>query len=164
METLIAEESADVQGTAGSSRVDLKSRAGRWWDCWAERRRQDDQLLHHRGLVTPETGRVLVDETDITRLPMYLRARNFASAIFRRNRRSSASYGRENILAVLERSRWAIRERKTRAERLINQLNLGTSARRGAMRFRRRTEKGYDCARVVHSAHFHSAGRALQRH
>src|ERR1035441_1290408 len=29
------------------------------------------------GLVAPETGRVLVDETEITRLPMYLRARNF---------------------------------------------------------------------------------------
>ena len=29
------------------------------------------------GLVQPESGRVLVDETDITRVPMYLRARNF---------------------------------------------------------------------------------------
>ena len=29
------------------------------------------------GLVAPETGRVLVDENDITRLPMYLRARNY---------------------------------------------------------------------------------------
>ena len=29
------------------------------------------------GLVAPETGRVLVDETDITRVPMYLSARNF---------------------------------------------------------------------------------------
>jgi lipopolysaccharide export system ATP-binding protein len=29
------------------------------------------------GLVVPETGRILVDETDISRVPMYLRARNF---------------------------------------------------------------------------------------
>ncbi len=29
------------------------------------------------GLVVPETGRVMVDDTDITRVPMYLRARNF---------------------------------------------------------------------------------------
>ena len=29
------------------------------------------------GLVTPETGRVLVDDDEITRLPMYLRARNY---------------------------------------------------------------------------------------
>ena len=29
------------------------------------------------GLVQPESGRVMVDETDITRMPMYLRARNF---------------------------------------------------------------------------------------
>ena len=29
------------------------------------------------GLVIPETGRVLVDDTDITRVPMYLRARTY---------------------------------------------------------------------------------------
>ena len=29
------------------------------------------------GLVPPESGRILVDETDITHTPMYLRARNF---------------------------------------------------------------------------------------
>src|SRR5579863_2917632 len=29
------------------------------------------------GLVQPESGRVMVDSTDITRVPMYLRARNF---------------------------------------------------------------------------------------
>ena len=28
------------------------------------------------GLVPPETGRILVDDDDITRTPMYLRARN----------------------------------------------------------------------------------------
>ena len=29
------------------------------------------------GLVVPETGRIMVDDNDITRVPMYLRARNF---------------------------------------------------------------------------------------
>jgi lipopolysaccharide export system ATP-binding protein len=43
------------------------------------------------GLVAPETGRVLVDENEITRLPMYLRARNYGSAIFPMSRRFSAS-------------------------------------------------------------------------
>ena len=78
------------------------------------------------GLVAPETGRVLVDDTDITRLPMYLRARNFGisylpqePSVFRK------LTVEENILAVLEAQPLGNRERRTRAERLINQLNLG---------------------------------------
>src|ERR1035437_3857703 len=78
------------------------------------------------GLVAPETGRVLVDETDITRTPMYLRARNFGisylpqePSVFRK------LTVEENILAVLEAQPLGSRERRTRSERLINQLNLG---------------------------------------
>jgi lipopolysaccharide export system ATP-binding protein len=78
------------------------------------------------GLVAPETGRVLVDETDITRLPMYLRARNFGisylpqePSVFRK------LTVEENILAVLEAQPLGSRERRTKAERLISQLNLG---------------------------------------
>ena len=78
------------------------------------------------GLVTPETGRVLVDETEITRVPMYLRARNFGisylpqePSVFRK------LTVEENILAVLEAQPLGSRERRTRTERLIHQLNLG---------------------------------------
>ncbi len=55
------------------------------------------------GLVAPETGRVMVDDTEITRVPMYLRARNFGisylpqePSVFRK------LTVEENILAVLE--------------------------------------------------------------
>jgi lipopolysaccharide export system ATP-binding protein len=78
------------------------------------------------GLVAPETGRILVDESDITRLPMYLRARNYGisylpqePSVFRK------LTVEENILAVLEAHSLDTRERKSRAERLIAQLNLG---------------------------------------
>ena len=79
------------------------------------------------GLVAPETGRVLVDDTDITRMPMYLRARNFGisylpqePSVFRK------LTVEENILAVLEAQPLDHRERrKARAERLITQLNIG---------------------------------------
>ena len=78
------------------------------------------------GLVQPESGRVLVDETDITRVPMYLRARNFGISYLPQEpsvfRKLTAE---ENILAVLEAQPLGNRERKTRAEKLINQLNLG---------------------------------------
>ena len=78
------------------------------------------------GLVQPETGRVMVDETEITRVPMYLRARNFGisylpqePSVFRK------LTVEENILAVLEAQPLGSRERRTRTERLIHQLNLG---------------------------------------
>lgn len=78
------------------------------------------------GLVPPETGRIMVDQNDITHVPMYLRARNFGisylpqePSVFRK------LTVEENILAVLEAQALDTRERKTRAERLIAQLNLG---------------------------------------
>src|SRR6202046_1341700 len=78
------------------------------------------------GLVQPESGRVMVDSTDITRVPMYLRARNFGISYLPQEpsvfRKLTAE---ENILAVLEAQPLGNRERRTRAEKLINQLNLG---------------------------------------
>jgi len=78
------------------------------------------------GLVVPETGRILVDDNDITHLPMYLRARNYGisylpqePSVFRK------LTVEENIMAVLEAQPLDTRERKTRSERLISQLNLG---------------------------------------
>ena len=78
------------------------------------------------GLVRPECGHVFVDDTEITGLPMYLRARNFGISYLPQEpsvfRKLSVE---ENILAVLEVQPLDNRERKTRAERLISQLNLG---------------------------------------
>ena len=77
------------------------------------------------GLVPPESGRILVDETEITRTPMYLRARNFGisylpqePSVFRK------LTVEENILAVLEAQPLNSHERRARCERLIQQLNL----------------------------------------
>jgi lipopolysaccharide export system ATP-binding protein len=78
------------------------------------------------GLVTPENGRVMVDETEITRVPMYQRARNFGisylpqePSVFRK------LTVEENILAVLEAQPLSGKERRMRAEKLISQLSLG---------------------------------------
>ena len=78
------------------------------------------------GLIPPETGRVLVDDNDITHTPMYLRARNYGisylpqePSVFRK------LTVEENILAVLEVQPLDARERRARTERLITQLNLG---------------------------------------
>ncbi len=77
------------------------------------------------GLVPPDGGRVLLDGTDITRVPMYLRARNHGisylpqePSVFRK------LTVEDNILAVLENQPLGDTERRQRTERLIQQLNL----------------------------------------
>src|SRR5215468_9294748 len=78
------------------------------------------------GLVRPDAGHILADGHDITRLPMYLRARSYGisylpqePSVFRK------LTVEDNILAVLEAQPLDHRERKARAERLISQLNIG---------------------------------------
>jgi lipopolysaccharide export system ATP-binding protein len=78
------------------------------------------------GLLAPETGRILADQTDITRVPMYLRARQYGisylpqePSVFRK------LTVEENILAVLEAQSLSWEMRRNRTEKLIDQLNLG---------------------------------------
>jgi lipopolysaccharide export system ATP-binding protein len=78
------------------------------------------------GLVTPESGRILADGVDITRVPMYLRARNYGISYLPQEpsvfRKLSVE---DNILAVLEAQSITAMERRSRTEKLIEQLNLG---------------------------------------
>ena len=77
------------------------------------------------GLTPPEAGRVLLDGEDITRVPMYLRARNYGisylpqeASVFRK------LTVEENILAVLEAQPISWHERREKMEKLIEQLGL----------------------------------------
>ena len=77
------------------------------------------------GLVRPDSGRIVADGADITRTPMYLRAREHRisylpqePSVFRK------LTVEENILAVLEMQHRTWEERRRRAEQLIAQLNL----------------------------------------
>ena len=78
------------------------------------------------GLVRPDSGRILTDGADITRTPMYLRAREHRisylpqePSIFRK------LTVEENILAVLETQQNTWEARRKASENLILQLNLG---------------------------------------
>ena len=78
------------------------------------------------GLVRPDAGRVVADGDDITRLPMYLRAREYGisylpqePSVFRK------LTVEENILAALEAQQLRREERRTRTEKLIEQFSLG---------------------------------------
>ncbi len=78
------------------------------------------------GLIAPESGNVLADGQNITRVPMYLRARQYGisylpqePSVFRK------LTVEENILAVLEVQNLSQEVRRSRTEKLIEQLNLG---------------------------------------
>lgn len=77
------------------------------------------------GLIPPDSGRVLIDQDDITDVPMYLRARQYGisylpqeASVFRK------LTVEENILAVLEVQPISWHERRERMEKLIDQLGL----------------------------------------
>ncbi|HEY1465245.1 MAG TPA: LPS export ABC transporter ATP-binding protein [Terriglobales bacterium] len=77
------------------------------------------------GLIPPDTGRVLIDQEDITDVPMYLRARRYGisylpqeASVFRK------LTVEENILAVLEAQPISWHERREMMEKLIDQLGL----------------------------------------
>jgi lipopolysaccharide export system ATP-binding protein len=77
------------------------------------------------GLVRPDNGRILADGKDITRTPMYLRAREYGisylpqePSIFRK------LTAEENILAVLETQPIPWTTRRKRTVELLKQMNL----------------------------------------
>jgi len=77
------------------------------------------------GLISPDTGRVLYDDADITGVPMYLRARQYGISYLPQEasvfRKLSVE---ENILAVLEAQPISWHERREKAEELIDKLGL----------------------------------------
>src|SRR5437764_12319401 len=78
------------------------------------------------GLTPPDSGRIMLGTADITDVPMYLRARVHRISYLPQEpsvfRKLSVE---ENILAVLEAQQLSWETRRTRTEKLIEQLNLG---------------------------------------
>jgi lipopolysaccharide export system ATP-binding protein len=76
------------------------------------------------GLVKPDSGRVFLDEMDITQYPMHIRARNGVgylpqeASIFRK------LTVRQNILAILETLSLTRRQRQDRTDRLLEELGI----------------------------------------
>lgn len=77
------------------------------------------------GLVAPDAGTISVDAHDISRVPMYLRARHYGisylpqePSVFRK------LTVEENILAILETQPISWSERRTRTAALLERLNL----------------------------------------
>jgi lipopolysaccharide export system ATP-binding protein len=76
------------------------------------------------GLISPDSGRILLDDEDITNLPMYQRARRGISYLPQEASVFRKLTVEENLLAILETLRMSARERRHTMERLISQLGL----------------------------------------
>jgi lipopolysaccharide export system ATP-binding protein len=76
------------------------------------------------GLISPDSGRILVDDEDITDLPMYQRARRGISYLPQEPSVFRKLTVEENLLAILETLRVRARERREMLDRLITQLGL----------------------------------------
>ncbi|WP_337865261.1 LPS export ABC transporter ATP-binding protein [Ignavibacterium sp.] len=76
------------------------------------------------GMIKPESGKVFLDDTEITKIPMYKRARlgigylPQEASIFRR------LTVEENLLAVLEITKLSVKEQKEKCEKLLEELSI----------------------------------------
>jgi lipopolysaccharide export system ATP-binding protein len=78
------------------------------------------------GLISPDSGQVLVDTEDITALPMFKRARRGISYLPQEPSVFRKLTVEENLMAILETLSLDGRQRRERMNRLIEQLGLET--------------------------------------
>ena len=78
------------------------------------------------GLISPDSGRVLLDDEEITELPMYQRARRGVSYLPQEPSIFRKLSVEDNLMAILETIPISRRERRDRMNRLIEQLGLET--------------------------------------
>ena len=78
------------------------------------------------GLISPDSGRVLLDDEDITDLAMYQRARRGISYLPQEPSVFRKLTVEENLMAILETLRMNSRQRRERRDLLFEQLGLET--------------------------------------
>lgn len=76
------------------------------------------------GLIKPDRGKVFLDRNDITRLPMYKRAKLGIGYLAQEASVFRKLSVEENILAVLEMTNLPKKEQKERMERLLEEFSL----------------------------------------
>ncbi len=76
------------------------------------------------GMITPDSGTVMLSGQDVTRLPMYKRARRGLGYLSQEPSVFQRLTVRQNILAILETLRMTRRRRRTRCDELLGELGL----------------------------------------
>src|SRR5260370_39504095 len=86
------------------------------------------------GLIMPDSGRILLNEQDITDLPMYQRARRGISYLPQEASIFRKLTVEQNLMAILETLPIRARERRETRDRLLDPLGLEQVRRsRGSM-------------------------------
>ncbi len=81
------------------------------------------------GLISPDSGRVLLDGEDLTAMPMFQRARHGISYLPQEASVFRKLTVEDNLMAILETRNMRARERRERMDRLIEQMGLQTVRR-----------------------------------
>lgn len=76
------------------------------------------------GMIRPEKGKVFLDETEITSVPMYKRARMGIGYLPQEASIFRQLSVEDNLLAVLEMTRLKANERKEKCEKLLEELSI----------------------------------------
>lgn len=84
------------------------------------------------GLIRPDEGTIFFDAKDITRMPMYRRAREGIGYLCQEDSIFRKLTVEENIMAVLETLNISIYERKRRLDKLLNELSITSLAKNKA--------------------------------
>ena len=81
------------------------------------------------GLISPDSGKVLLDGVDLTTMPMFQRARHGISYLPQEASVFRKLTVEENLMAILQTRRMTSRERRDRMNHLIEQMGLETVRR-----------------------------------
>ncbi len=84
------------------------------------------------GFIKPESGRILIDQEDITRLPMYERARRGIGYLSQEPSIFRKLSVEQNIMAILEMQKIPQGEREERLDTLLNELDISYLAKNKA--------------------------------
>lgn len=76
------------------------------------------------GLISPDRGRVFLDAEDVTRVPMYKRARRGVGYLAQEPSIFRKLTVEENVLAILETQSLPKKQRKARLEELLEELSI----------------------------------------
>ncbi|HGJ66718.1 TPA: LPS export ABC transporter ATP-binding protein [bacterium] len=84
------------------------------------------------GLIKPQSGKIILDNDNITDLPMYKRARKGIGYLSQEPSIFRKLTVEENMMAILETLKISKEERKSRMEQLITELNIERVAKQKA--------------------------------
>lgn len=84
------------------------------------------------GLISPDSGKVIFDQEDITRFPIHKRSRFGIGYLAQESSVFRKLSVEENIMSILETLKISPRERRTRLNGLLNELNIAHLSKKKA--------------------------------